>query len=63
MDEMQKTHYLAKDGLICPYCLSSDIEELGTSHHSHQQRKVKCHNCNKRWQDVYALVDVLEDEE
>lgn len=56
----KKRSYL-RHGSCCPYCgsisitgESVDIEGAGAS------QEVSCHECERRWRDVYRLTNVKE---
>lgn len=52
--------YIANGSVHCPHCESQDIEGLGglEIEDSIITQEVLCHSCNKRWTDIYRLVDV-----
>ena len=62
MNKFNAKEYLDSGGTICPYCGDSDIgansavdvdEGVGI-------QVVSCNRCNKRWTDIYRLVNVQE---
>jgi len=59
----QKKAYLKHDTL-CPYCGSENID---AGHFENTDdggwQNVWCHDCGKRWEDHYKLVDIVEEEE
>ena len=55
----QEQKYIDHGGVICPYCLSTDI----TSGHIESDAaiawaKVSCNCCDKQWQDLYTLTGI-----
>ena len=53
--------YVAKKGLVCPHCGSTDIEgghvviDEGKAY-----QKVGCNECDKDWTDTYVLTGYAE---
>ena len=62
LTEEQKKEYL-ENSVLCPFCKSDDIE-TGQRDFGNNQiwQNVWCHDCGKRWQDIYTLTNVEEDE-
>lgn len=60
----QKAKYLESGGRGCPFCGSDDIEgdRIDAEGDTVAQR-VRCLDCGKAWDDVYALSDVEEVDE
>ena len=60
----QKKEYIDNFGLVCPYCHSRNIEELGTIEFDDDgapKQDVECHDCGKLWENIYELVNVMEE--
>lgn len=60
-DMLRKEEYLASSGNICPYCQSVDIaglDGIDSSEAGIAAQVVGCNSCDKRWLDIYRLVDV-----
>ena len=60
---MNKKLYLQMDGLICPFCESEDITHTGEYKGGDMgsgDQPCKCNSCNKRWYDIYQIVDIEE---
>ena len=57
-----KDEYLFKNGTFCPFCKIEQIEgssveiDAGTA-----RQEMTCCDCEKKWIDVYRLVDVEEE--
>lgn len=63
LTDAQKADYLRRNGAVCPYCGSPDIEGDSFDHEAGWVRQeMSCHNCDKSWTDVYRLSRVLETE-
>jgi len=45
----------------CPYCGSQNIDGGKMDWSSPLAQQVSCPNCNKSWQDVLKVVDIVED--
>jgi transposase-like protein len=59
----KKKAYLDNGSIKCPYCESDQIEAVGMVDIEALvgTQMVKCLDCDKRWTDVYRLVDVVEE--
>jgi hypothetical protein len=57
---IDKASYIKGKGLMCPFCKSQSIEggfievQAGEAY-----QEMGCAECQKKWQDVYRLADVL----
>lgn len=69
MTKAARRHHLKTNGADrCPYCKVDISDMCGPTEHSELEpiedgtivQTVKCTNCNRRWQDVFQLVDVHE---
>lgn len=62
---MTELEYLAEKGRKCPYCGSHDITATEGIYFDGAEGvcHVVCDTCHKKWQDFYALVSVVFDEE
>lgn len=58
---LAQEEYIAKSGLVCPFCGSSDI--IGTGDSDLDRRLytagIKCVPCGQHWMDCYRLVGYL----
>ena len=60
---LDKNAYIQSKGLACPFCKAESIQggfiqiESGKAF-----QEMGCTECERRWQDVYRLVDVISDE-
>ena len=56
-----KANYLTHKGAYCPYCDTSDIQggpvEIDSGY---CWQEVACNQCGREWQDVYQLVEIVE---
>ena len=59
LSQKVKDRYVDHGGVRCPYCGSDDIE-AGAFEGDGSYQNVVCHKCDKRWRDVYSLVDIEE---
>jgi len=63
MDEEKRKKYLEKKGVICPYCESDHISanryEIGIDNEN-VFVVCSCESCDKKWKDVYEMVDVVD---
>lgn len=56
---MNQEKYVERNGLLCPDCLSDQIEDcISDTDNLEVTARVICHNCNAVWADVYTLTDV-----
>jgi hypothetical protein len=61
MTKKEKQTYLRADGVFCPFCKSLDIEGGSVEINSGTaSQEIHCLNCDKKWADLYHLVDVEE---
>lgn len=58
--ESIKKKYMDHAGNICPYCGSRDISISGVfdADGLHGWQDAVCGNCEKKWTDMYTLVDI-----
>ncbi|KKL98896.1 hypothetical protein LCGC14_1819850 [marine sediment metagenome] len=60
----QKKEYIDNFGLVCPYCCSRNIEELGMIEFDDDgapKQDVECYDCDKLWENIYELVNIMEE--
>lgn len=60
----QKKAYIDGFGNICPYCHSRNIEnlsEIELDDDGAPKQNLKCHDCNKLWEEIYTLTDIMEE--
>jgi hypothetical protein len=56
----QKNKYLCRDGMLCPFCESRDVESGGLdTGETGYSNEVKCRACSETWQDWYTLTHVF----
>ncbi len=60
MTEEQKKKYLATGGVRCLYCEASDIQQFSSEGEGYYI--IECLVCEKQWQEIHRLVDVLPEE-
>tara|TARA_Y100001973_G_C5207916_1_gene343041 strand:+ start:6193 stop:6396 length:204 start_codon:yes stop_codon:yes gene_type:complete len=55
---LQDKEYVKKLGLVCPHCLSKEIEAAGAMQEQPEClfQDIRCHDCGEEWQDRYELV-------
>lgn len=59
LTDEQVKKYLEEGGCTCPFCDDGDLEggpvqlDAGIA-----WQTMKCHNCNKSWDDMYTLTGV-----
>jgi hypothetical protein len=57
---IDKERYLKGKGLSCPYCGSKSVEGGFIEVNAGMAcQGMCCTECQKRWQDVYRLVDII----
>ena len=60
---IEKEAYMESNGLVCPFCRAGSIQggfvEIETGK---ALQEMSCLECEKTWQDVYKLVDVIPNE-
>jgi len=60
---MDKRAYIKGKGMTCPFCGAGHIQggfvqiEAGKAF-----QEMSCTECERRWKDVYQLVDIVADE-
>lgn len=56
---LSNEEYLAKRGLVCPFCHKGDMLTPGPARHDYDPMRlrvtVNCGECNAEWDDVYVL--------
>lgn len=60
----QKKEYIAEFGNVCPYCHSRNIAPisgLAEDDDGAQKQDLECHDCGKLWEEIYDLVDIMEE--
>lgn len=60
---MSNKKYVQEKGFKCPFCLSQDVED--TFPYLRQENftitiQVKCYDCLKQWNEVYAFTHYSE---
>ncbi len=60
MTKEQKEKYLSRGGVRCLYCESYDIQEFSSEGDDYYM--IECLACEKQWQEVHKLIDVLPEE-
>ena len=61
LTSMKKEEYVRNGGTKCPFCFKKNIEgghievDAGEAF-----QEVQCHDCEKRWRDIYTLIDLEE---
>jgi len=58
----QRKDYVRGGAYRCPYCSSTDI----TADHFEGEgsyQPVECKSCGRRWNDIYKLVDIEDDDD
>jgi transcription elongation factor Elf1 len=62
LTEEQKTKYLPSP-YLCPFCGSAELT-LGkvTADINRAMQSISCGECKRRWTNVYALTQVVEDD-
>ena len=60
LTKKQQKQYLKNSG-FCPFCKSKDIqgEDINADGNTMSQ-EIRCNNCDKSWQDIYTLTNVLD---
>jgi len=59
----QKKEYVDRGGIKCPYCGDDDISGGHiTIDVGYASQRISCVACEKKWIDLYRLVDVVEDQ-
>ena len=64
IEEIARKKYVEENPFQCPFCGSANITTTGDIEGdglSSAWQSVVCNDCQKRWTDVYKLVDVEED--
>jgi len=62
MSKLTSKQYVDNGGTLCPFCKSEAIEgsrvevDAGTA-----WQEMRCHDCERMWQDDYKLVGYLAD--
>lgn len=61
MNLLSHKQYVEKSGMICPWCLSDDLDwgHLEAETRGATQ-EVSCNSCDKQWVDVHELVAFSE---
>jgi DNA-directed RNA polymerase subunit RPC12/RpoP len=61
LNQDQKRRYLKKKGTVCPYCGSRTLQR-GTFRYEEIDisQSVTCLDCNKSWENVYRLGEIVE---
>lgn len=60
----QKEEYLENFGGMCPYChhrCLTTINDIEPDDDGSQKQWIKCDDCGKCWEDIYELVDIMEE--
>ena len=55
--------YVKKEGLICPFCGSTNVHENSSVDRSDGTtfyQDIICLNCEKEWQDIFTLTSYSE---
>ena len=56
---MNKSEYVRKKGVECPFCGSGDLDPIGgpprSEEHGECWQEIECLTCHKTWRDVYRL--------
>ncbi len=62
--ELAKKNYIDADGLRCPYCNSTHLDDLGDDRGYYSVKvRVKCMTCYKYWTDELTLTNIIFEEE
>ena len=62
--QMTNEEYVAKQGLVCPYCGSVAIFAVGDMGAEADEAwgEVECLSCCRKWRDVFKLVGWVSEE-
>ena len=66
LTEEQINEYIENNGLICPYCYSSDIlagDFDDITEENLTVRDVECVDCEREWIETYSLIAICETDE
>ena len=59
--EEMKKKYLEVNGVLCPFCGSSDIRADSLESDGNEAwNNVHCEDCKEEWKDIYKLVDIIQ---
>ena len=61
MNERLVNLHISRNGNICPFCDSDQIEggDFDVAN-GYTKQRMNCLECDKSWSDIYKLVDVKE---
>ena len=61
LNPQQKELYVLHDGTKCPYCESNEIEGSSMDVDGNTAwQKITCLGCDKEWNDIYTLTNLVE---
>ena len=64
LTQEQIQEYLANMGLHCPFCGSTNVDDISPLVFGNDANQVtqivECYTCKKQWQDTYVLTSVKE---
>jgi len=63
LSQQQRKHYLARHGIHCPYCDSTQLDALGRLQVNGATASIEtiCVACGETWRDVYTLTNIKEE--
>jgi hypothetical protein len=63
LSKKQREQYLARKGMLCPYCDSRQLDALGKPEVDGPTASIEtiCVACGETWWDIYTLTNIEEE--
>jgi len=63
LSKKQREQYLARKGMLCPYCDSPQLDALGKAEIDGPiaAAETTCVACGETWWDIFTLTDIAEE--